>query len=519
MILEKFYTTEYDNEIILYNKNKEVSLFELKKFIYHQAQNFNKKEEKNLILLGDDSFEFLVNFFAGLFAKKDLYLITDKNRIKELNFDYILPKKAEPTKVEKLSFEKINKEEAKINFFTSGSSGSPKTITKNYLNVEKEAITFINQFNLKDQKKTVYSTTIMTHLFGFTVHFMVSLHANLIINTDKIEYPEQLENCTNEYYLVSSPSFLEKMAKYQTIFEKAPQKIFTAGAKLKKEVENFFSTSSSVIEIYGSSETGIIAFRNNTENFTCFNTVAFATNEEGCIIVKSDFFIEEKITLADIINKKSEKTFIVIGRNDRLVKIKEKRISLIEIENILKKHPQVLDAYCDKYDDSLACVVVTKDVTLEEKELKTFVGEYSEIVPKKWRFLDEIPKKETGKTDKEKINKIFGLNLSLPFVFEKRKIENGYEIELCFKEKSNFFRGHFDIKPILPGVVQMFYANWFINELLGIKVSTQEVKKVKFTNIINANEKVTLRLEDKNSQVEYTYLTNDKTFSSGIFLK
>ena len=234
---------------------------------------------------------------------------------------------------------------------------------------------------------------------------------------------------------------------------------------------------------------------------------------------KMSCFKEEKVILADIIKELSDNKFIVLGRNDRLVKIKEKRISLIEIENILKKHPQIIDAYCDKYEDSLSCIVVTKDETLEEKELKTFVSQFSEVIPKKWRFLDEIPKTTTGKIDKEKINKIFGLNLTYPFIFSKTKIESGYDIELMFKEKSNFFRGHFDIMPILPGVVQLFYVNWFIKEMFNIDVSTKEVKKVKFTNIIRANDKVTLRLEEKDSHIEYTYLTNDKTYSSGIFVK
>lgn len=520
MILEKFYTNQYDNEIILVHKDKKVSLLELKNLIFNQFLNFQKKEEKNLILLGDSSFEFIINFFAGLFANKKLYLISDKNRIKSLNFEYILPNKIEKPDIrENIYFDKINKEEVQINFFTSGSSGVPKTITKNFQNVENEAIAFMEQFNLEEKNLEIFSTTIMTHLFGFTVHFLVPLYSNLLINTERIEYPEQLETRNENYFLVSSPSFLEKMAKYNTHFAKAPQKIFTAGAKLKKEVEEFFAKDSSIIEIYGSSETGVVGYRNKANYFTAFKPVAFATNKEGCIIVKSNFFKEEKVILADIIKELSDNKFVIIGRNDRLVKIKEKRISLIEIENILKKHPKIIDAYCDKYEDSLASIVVTKDETLEEKELKTFVGQFSEIAPKKWRFLDEIPKTTTGKIDKEKINKIFGLNLTYPFVFSKTKIENGYDIELIFKEKSNFFRGHFDIMPILPGVVQLFFANWFIKEMFNIEVSTKEVKKVKFTNIIKANEKVILRLEEKNSHIEYTYLANDKVCSSGIFIK
>ena len=144
MILEKFYTYQYDNEIILVHNGKNVSLLELKNLIYNQFLNFKRNRTKNLILLGDSSFEFIINFFAGLFANKNLYLISDKNRIKSLTFEYILPNKIEKQDIrENICFNQLDKENTQINFYTSGSSGEPKTITKNYQNVENEAIAFV----------------------------------------------------------------------------------------------------------------------------------------------------------------------------------------------------------------------------------------------------------------------------------------------------------------------------------------------------------------------------------------
>ena len=72
--------------------------------------------------------------------------------------------------------------------------------------------------------------------------------------------------------------------------------------------------------------------------------------------------------------------------------------------------------------------------------------------------------------------------------------------------------------PILPGVVQLFYANYFSKKMFKIEIPCDEAKRVKFTNIIKADEKITLVLNKKEKGIEYSYVANDKTYSSGIFV-
>ena len=102
MILEKFYTDNYNNQITLRNEGKEISLHELKQYIYAQKLEFEKEITKTVILFGDSSFDFIVNFFAALFANKSIYLLTDKTRLNNIDCNYILPKQT--TKAENYSF-------------------------------------------------------------------------------------------------------------------------------------------------------------------------------------------------------------------------------------------------------------------------------------------------------------------------------------------------------------------------------------------------------------------------------
>ena len=93
---------------------------------------------------------------------------------------------------------------------------------------------------------------------------MLPLYLGCVINTEKVEFPEQMEK-VEDYILISSPSFLEKMYKYDILFPTPPKRIITAGDKLKDNVCKFFSQKSDIIEIYGSTETGVIAFKNNSQ--------------------------------------------------------------------------------------------------------------------------------------------------------------------------------------------------------------------------------------------------------------
>lgn len=87
---------------------------------------------------------------------------------------------------------------------------------------------------------------------------------------------------------------------------------------------------------------------------------------------------------------------------------------------------------------------------------------------------------------------------------------------MTFINNSNFFKGHFEGMPILPGVVQLFYANWFAKLAFGIDCSQGQIRRVKFSNIIKPLEIVELELKKTDSGVSFRYYNEEKTFSSGI---
>lgn len=493
--LEYFYTTEYDDKVILKSGGKTYTVKDIKTLILN-------KPVKPELLAELNCFDFVVEILARIFSLKDIYFDEQQTaKVKE--------------------FCPINPKEILIHFKTSGSSGTQKEIVKSLENLISEAKDIQSQFP-QIQGLEFISTTTMNHLFGFTFHLMTALNSKSIINSDIVSIPENI-NIKNAC-LISTPSFIETMLKYQNSPVIMPKMIITAGAKLKNNVFEYAKNiSDEVVEIYGSTETGVIAYRQDSKvPFNLFPNTKIHTNEQT--EVETIYSLNSPVTIGDKINILNEKQIQILGRTDRIYKIQEKRICATDIENKLKTHSFIDDAYITKHSDKLASLCILTANGLEylynngmtelTKELKAYLK--SDIIPQKWKFTDEIPKTQTGKTDVKSIEEIFNLNLSLPVICEKSLSENKAEIKLYFYRNCNFFKGHFDGFPLVPGVVQLFYAQYFAKKIFKIDCVSGQYRKIKFTNIIQPDKLITLELEQQTNGINYKYKDENSGYSSGL---
>ena len=511
-----------DEKIILKHKNKEYSWHDLKKLIIPRAAFLKKSKCKNLLLCCDDHFEFIINFLAGVYAGKEIFLLQDSTKMYLLEGEFITEIK---NLEEEFELPEINPEKVFINLFTSGSTSTPKKVHKNLQNVLSEADDMYELFPI-DKSLVFVTTTKLTHMFSLTFAFIMPLVKGFVINADVVKFPEQITD--KNYVFITSPSFLDMMAKYDNN-PQPPKYIFSAGAPLKNSTFKYFEKNSRVVDIYGSTETSTVGYKTSSDaaGLTIWSNVKISTDTDSRLRVKSNYFLEDELTVNDIVEI-SGNTFKVLNRSDRILKIQEKRISAVELEEYLNRHSLIENSYCFKNGERAAAIVVLTPQGKEEllntgvpdftKNLKIHVRKYSEIVPQRWRFLDEIPKTTSGKVDKEKIEKIFGLNLAMPLIFTRNITGNHAEFELTFLRHSNFFKGHFTEIPILPGVVQLFFAHFFAEDSFG-KISGSKIKKIKFSKIIKPDTIVKLKLKDNDLSVDYTYTDGENIFSSGTFIK
>lgn len=462
---------------------------------YNNLDELIENCERTVYPDGNNCFDFIINFLAN--CEKEVHLISDGYKKTEL----------------------IG--ENGIYFMTSGSSSEPKIIKKSINNLLCEAKDLAKKFNI-DKNSIFVSTTVPAHMFALTFHVMLPLELGCTIDTDRILYPEDLKSYEN-YVLISTPSFLDKMFKYDRKFENPPKLIISAGSKLNDEVFEFFEKQTNVIEIYGSTEAGIIAYRTSSgSNMTFFDNVKYNLTENG-VIINSPYACSENLLLTDNIEF-CEKGFKIKERTDRMVKIQEKRVSLPELETKLKADKLVCDAYCLKIDDKLCAAIVLSD---EGKLLFTNNDKYSliselkknlsGISPKKWRFLYELPADTRGKVNIQRIKEIFNTKLSYPLVQSYFVTSDLAEFDIVFPKSSNFFEGHFSGMPVLPGVVQLLIVKEFIKDAFHIDFIPEKVKKIKFSAIIKPDTKMKLTLRKTPKRIDYKFTNGDNTFSSGTF--
>lgn len=406
-------------------------------------------------------------------------------------------------------------------FHTSGSTGEPKTIIKSKDCMLAESRDLAKFF--KFSPDTIFVSTVSDEfMYGTTFTVMLPKALNCKVDGERVVYPEDIKDY-EKFVFVSTPSFLEKLAKYNYTFKHKPEMIISAGAKLDDKIFGYLEKiSKGVTEIYGSTEAGVVAYRQkHNAKLQFFENVKYINNT-----ISSPYFDESELELNDELEF-FEDGFIVKGRNDRIVKIQEKRISLDEIERDLNKSNLVKKSYCLKLGDKLCSAIILNNKG--EKLLENFgklelikaikkSAPLNIITPKKWRFLTNLPTNERGKIDGARVKEWFNTNVTYPNIVKLENDGQNAEITLIFPKNSNFFKGHFPDFPILPGVVQLFFAKEFARDIFNLYFVPQKVKKVKFSSIIKPEMKVKLVLTRNEKLIEYKYIDEEKTFSSGTFV-
>lgn len=518
--LKYFYTNEFDDKVILKKCSQLYTVGEIKLSISKKIDFLKTITNKSIILLSDDNFEFFINFISCIFANKEIILLNNSQKIKDLTGFALTSQSGQNSS---LSFDKIDIKNIIINIFTSGSSGENKCVQKTLENLINEATDLSNEL-LLDNIRTVVSTTTFNHLFGLTFYLMLPLHKGLCIDLVRVNYPEDIKG--ENLLFVTTPSFLEKMNKYSEQVHTKFKKIITAGARLKDEEFNYaLSISESVTEIYGSTESGVIAHRElPTSNLKLFDNVEITTSDKTYI--KTNYSLDKIQQSGDLIKQLDNREIELLGRTDRVLKIQEKRISADEIEQKLENHNFVKEAYCFDYNGKIASLialsqdgfnfVLNKNILLLKKELKNYLKGFFDINIQRFKFIDELPKTEQGKIAKGTVLSIFNLNMSYPLILERNITEDFSNFKLYFYKHCNFFKGHFDNFPILPGVVQLLFASILIRDTFNSNCNIGQIKKIKFKNIIKPNQIIDLKITRNKSNFEFMYYNKEKVYSSGI---
>jgi acyl-coenzyme A synthetase/AMP-(fatty) acid ligase len=288
---------------------------------------------------------------------------------------------------------------------------------------EKEIEALFSMWSDTHKSGITLSSVPHYHAYGFVFWLLWPLSIGIPVLAERIKYPEQLLEYLNKWKitLISSPAFLRRWAEIWQ--EQAPPKgtilqILSAGGELPKRTAEKIATKTGkpVHEIYGSTETGAVAFRHfPTQEWQLIDSISATIDSlEQRLTISSPYAVTTQgFMTSDKAELLSNKHFILKGRTGNIVKIEEKRLSTQEMVECCKKLPYFDEIHIialQTQKKEMLGVVSTLSFegtkALEElgkhafvQKIKAHLHHYFEpvLIPRKWRFIDQLPRNEMGK--------------------------------------------------------------------------------------------------------------------------
>jgi uncharacterized membrane protein len=497
-----------------------------------------KTDALKWILHCEDCWYFLAGFAALLQCKKHILLtaaispdyiaeirsggaafLTDQAVPDALYIPGILDGKKDINAEETAQTPQINADETVILMYTSGSTGKPRAVQQRLTEFETDNAFVLSRWGEEFLKRKVCSTVSQHHIYGLLFSILLPFTAGIPFGRRRVQYPEEMEKLIDDsYMIITTPSFLKRAVEIETAESLKLRRpwVFTSGGVLTPETaqktEEIFGFWP--VEVYGSTETSGIAHRQskNGPEWTVFDNAVISKNDEGCLVIRSPYIRDPAgFTTGDLVKILDDGRFILKGRADSIVKIEEKRISLPEVESRIMQSGLVSDvcvvAMEDRRQYLVAALVLNeagrqKFRDTEKYARNRYFQEYllrffeNVLLPKKWRYLDELPLDAQGKKKKLDIQALFTPANPHGIPAEKvlKKTETAVRLELFIPAGSEYFDGHFPEFKLLSGVAQIELAARFAARYLGTGIYVRSAKRIKFSRAIRPDSRMCLEL-------------------------
>ena len=234
-----------------------------------------------------------------------------------------------------------------LTLFSSGSTGEPKAIPKAWPQLEAELRVQMALWGERLVDTRVLASVSHQHIYGLLFRILLPLALGRPFDRRSIDYPEQLALQTAPWCLIASPAFLSRLDP--AIPAAGCRLIVSSGGPLQPgdAHQAKLLLGQLPVEIFGSSETGGIGWRQRHQVQTPWTTlpgVEVRVGPDQCLLLRSPFLpTAEWLDCADRILMTGA-GFELLGRQDRVIKLEEKRISLDEVEARLQALVEVESA-------------------------------------------------------------------------------------------------------------------------------------------------------------------------------
>ncbi len=398
------------------------------------ASYLSRVEGSRIAIVTDDGYHFVAALYAVLSEGKTAVLLGSRKSVltgRDALFDLALVEEAGGSEkeitlsslVEKEERKNLNpvKEDAKILLYTSGSTGAPKAILKTVSLLDAEARITTALFGADLAGTTLASCVDPAHLYGLTFAIWMPMALGIPLFGKRLLSQEDFTKLTGPLAVIATPTFLRYLdTKLPPINAKF---LLSAGGKLEESAISHAHTAfqCDVSEIYGSTEAGVVGTRRHAiglaETLWSFCPgVSLKDTANGIVTIRTPLTESGAFTLEDRLAFTDETHFTLLGRLDRIVKIGEERISLDEINSVVKEKLG-FSVYAVGVKRGTQCRI---GLVVEEaqdhlfvrgaipKYLESLRGAIPEVaMPRFWRTVTHFPTNDRGKLDRKKMEALF----------------------------------------------------------------------------------------------------------------
>jgi len=303
-------------------------------------------------------------------------------------------------------------------FFTSGSTGEPKLVTKRahqllcQLEEEPGALGF-------PERPSCFSLVPPFHILGFMYGFLTPLvlggSTAFLAGTAPDVWIRHIRRARPDI-VVGVPSHYRFIVK--TLEEELPPAIYmSSGSPLPADVDEAFAERAGcrLLQVYGSTETGGVATRSGSGAWRPLPGLQWQVDAaDGRLMVFSPWQEgPERWRLTDDLAVADGQGFRLIGRADSIVKVGGKRFSSNEVVDLAQSLPAVEQGVAvvyERYGEGALALFVTmrSGGGPSESELRRLLHERLAPfkVPRTVRVLESLPLLANGKVDRQALRRL-----------------------------------------------------------------------------------------------------------------
>lgn len=430
---------------------------------------------------------------------------------------------------------------------TSGSSGEPKLISKTLRQLSNELCVLEELWGADLGTCAVLGSVMTQHIYGLLFRLLWPLCAGRYLLRLPLPFPEDMQQASLSsqaehagFAWVASPALLKRMGdNLDWSALSAVRTVFSSGGPLPADAAERLGQrlQQRPVEIYGSSETGGIAWRQTELLWQPLSGVQLALNADGALRIQSPWLtVGHTEHTADAAELCTDGRFALQGRLDRIIKLEEKRVSLPFLEQQLSLHPWISEVRLGVVAEgraSLGALLVLSTAGLHAlrnqgrravtQGLREYVKVFCEplALPRRWRFLEQLPLNPQGKLPQAEIERqLLQERPKSPVILKQQQIGDEWLLDLQIPPDLAFFSGHFPSAPVVPGVVQVDWAFNLAQELMAIPPRFCGMEVLKFQQLLRPADTVQLRLsfDHARAKLHFSYNSAEARCSSGRIL-